>query len=79
MRPIYQRKNLGDYYTLYREMRVEDPEMFFHYTRMSKKMFDELFILVGPQLSKKSNRPTISPECRLLVTLGKRCKFILLL
>ena len=42
-RPIYsQRKQLGCYSTLVQKMRLNDPEMYLRYFRMSKERFDDL-------------------------------------
>ncbi|KAL1489251.1 hypothetical protein ABEB36_014184 [Hypothenemus hampei] len=70
VRPINRRKRLkSDYYHLYKEMRAGDPDCFFNYTRMSIEMFDELLSLVKENLTKNSFRESISPECRLLITI----------
>lgn len=71
IRPINCRKEQqSDYYeNLYQETRQGDRDSFFNYTRMSVEMFDELLQLLKPHMTKRSNRPSIPAECRLLITL----------
>lgn len=70
VRPIYERRlSQGDYHNLIQEMRLTDQEMFFNYTRMTIKIFDKLLSIVGPTITPRSNRPSISAGCRLAITL----------
>lgn len=70
IRPINLLKTQqSHFYNLYNEMRLSDPDSFFNYTRMTATMFDKLLQLVECKLRKNSNRPSISPACRLLLTL----------
>lgn len=69
VRPLFQqRKALGEYATLFQEIKVGDPEIFFKYTRMSSTTFDELLELLKPHLTRKSPL-AISPGERLAFTL----------
>ena len=45
---------LGEYHTLVKEMRENDHESFYKYFRMTPERFDQLLLLVGPMLTKKS-------------------------
>ncbi|XP_017471519.1 PREDICTED: uncharacterized protein LOC108362877 [Rhagoletis zephyria] len=47
----------------------KDEEVFNDMVNMSKEVFDLLFNLVKQDLTKHSNRPSITPKCRLFVTL----------
>jgi len=61
---------LGEYHTLVKEMHENDHESFFKYFRMTPERFDNLLLLVGPMLIKKSlYREPISAGERLSVTL----------
>lgn len=65
VRPIFlARKRQGFYENLLQEARVSDHNVFFNFTRMTPSSFDRLLTIVGPQLSKSSNREPISPGCR---------------
>ncbi|XP_031345851.1 protein ANTAGONIST OF LIKE HETEROCHROMATIN PROTEIN 1-like isoform X1 [Photinus pyralis] len=66
---LLQRKSQGFYDNLINEIRIHDPYMFFNFTRMSSSSFDKLLSLVGPDIAKKSLRESISPGCRLAITL----------
>lgn len=70
MRPIHRRRFAqGAYDNLVEELRCEDPDYFFNYTRLSVELFDNLLLLVTPLIIKISNRPSISPGARLALTL----------
>ena len=70
VRPINERrKEQGDYENLVQEMRLNDVEMFFNYTRLTVEQFDCLLKLVGPSLQKISFREPITPGARLTLTL----------
>ncbi|XP_017468188.1 PREDICTED: putative nuclease HARBI1 [Rhagoletis zephyria] len=45
------------------------PQEFKNTVRMEKKVFDLLLNLIREKLTKNSNRPSISPECRLYLAL----------
>ena len=61
---------LGEYHTLVKEMHENDHESFYKYFRMTPERFDNLLLLVGPMLTKKSlYREPISAGERLSVTL----------
>ncbi|KAF4529518.1 hypothetical protein B566_EDAN015176 [Ephemera danica] len=71
VRPLFQsRKTQGEFVTLFQEIKDDDPELFFKYTRMSRSTYDRLLEIVGPKLDKKcrTNRK-ISAEQRLAFTL----------
>lgn len=71
VRPInLLRTAQGDHNHLLQELK-KDPDMFFKYTRMDERTFQELLELVSPFLQKHSIRTPLSPELRLAVTL--RC------
>ena len=70
VKPINQlRTEQGATAQLIQQMRDEDDESFFNFTRMTIQQFDYLLELVGPSLQKFSNREGLTPETRLLVTL----------
>lgn len=70
VRDIYQkRKELGFYSNVVEEMRLNDVELFFNFTRMNVESFEYLLSLVGPSITKKSPREPIQPASRLMVTL----------
>lgn len=46
------------------------PEEFKRTIRMEKHIFDLLLNFIKERLTKHSNRPSISPECRLYLTLA---------
>lgn len=56
-----QRDELGDFCTLFQELK-HDPELFFRYLRMSKKIFNELLKKVSVYLTKRSHRKPLLPE-----------------
>ncbi|XP_071574589.1 uncharacterized protein [Temnothorax nylanderi] len=73
LRPIFrerQRLFQGASENLVREMEFQDHEMFYNYTRMSREMFDELMVIVGPFIEKQCVvRDPIPARTRLLVCL----------
>lgn len=71
VRPINTRRaEQGASVNLVQEMRYEDDESFFNFTRMTFVQFDELLRLIGPKIQKFCiSRETVTPETRILVTL----------
>lgn len=66
--PINQlRSEYGHFHNLVAEMRQQDKDKFFNFTRMSPEMFDDLMNLVRPRITKYSSN-AIPAECRLLIT-----------
>lgn len=63
------RKEQGAVNNLVQQMRQEDDEAFFDFTRMTISRFDCLLNLVSPRLEKYSMRESLTPETRLLITL----------
>ncbi|KAK4885700.1 hypothetical protein RN001_001971 [Aquatica leii] len=51
------------------QMRLQDPEQFFNYTRLTTAQFDLLLTWIGPSIAKNSFREPISPGARLALTL----------
>ena len=66
-----ERKEKGEYYTLVRDLRLHDQEMFFRYFRMSPTTYEKLLGYVGADLKKVTTkmREPIGPDERLLITL----------
>nr|XP_054923958.1 uncharacterized protein LOC129383421 [Dermacentor andersoni] len=50
---LKQRRRLGEYFTLVREMRLGNGMYFFEYFRMSVERFDRLLALVDPLIRPK--------------------------
>lgn len=70
VRPINTRRDTqGFYNNLIQEIKNDDPEMFFAFTRMNVSQFDHLVQLVGKKLQKYSARTPIPVEARVLLTL----------
>lgn len=70
VRPINKkRESKGHYHNLFNDMKQIDKEHFIKYTRMSPEHFYALLNLIEHKLVKHSNRQTISPEHRLVITL----------
>ncbi|EFN82968.1 hypothetical protein EAI_05724, partial [Harpegnathos saltator] len=70
VRPINkQRRNKEHFHNLFYDMKRVDEEHFIKYTRMSSECFYILLNLIKHKLVKRSNRPSISPEHRLVITL----------
>ena len=72
VRPILLRRDqTGEYHTLVREMRENDPAAHQRYFRMSVGDFDELLALASEKIKKESTnmREPIAPGERLAVTL----------
>lgn len=71
VRPINKkRKEQGFADQLVQEMRLNDDESFFNFTRLTMSSFDELLQLVAPILIKEPTRPDILlPHTQLLLTL----------
>jgi ssDNA-binding replication factor A large subunit len=67
---LLQRKEEGEYFTLYKEV-VEDSVRFHQYFRMSKSMYLNLLSLIEEDLMKKNTtfREDISPRKKLAVSL----------
>ncbi|XP_017475158.1 PREDICTED: uncharacterized protein LOC108365604 [Rhagoletis zephyria] len=71
VRPLYLSRDIdGLFVTSFDEMYKNDPEQFKTTVRMTKEVFDLLFGLVKERLIKYSNRPSISAEMRLFLTLN---------
>lgn len=73
MRPN-DRKKLRERFghqNLLAEMRLQDPNRFRNYLRMSAAMFDKLLNIVGPSITKSILGPTtpINPSTRLAITI----------
>ena len=69
--PIYGlRKEKGEFYTLYPDLRHFQPKFFAMY-RMNPRKFDHLLTLLTPHLEKKwtKMRNPISAEQKLVITL----------
>jgi hypothetical protein len=75
VRPTFQlRQHLGEFNNFFREIREGDPEIFFKYTRMSNRTYQELLNLLKNKLEKKARTcRRISAEERLAFTL--RCVY----
>ena len=71
IRDIFRSRFLrGEYHTLVKKMHENDHESLYKYFRMTPERFDNLPLLVGPMLTKKSlYREPISAGERLSVTL----------
>lgn len=70
VRPINRKRiTKGHFHNLFYDLKRIDNEQFAKYTRMSLKCFYTLLSLVEHKLVKHSNRLTISPEHRLVITL----------
>ncbi|XP_046735632.1 protein ALP1-like [Diprion similis] len=70
VRPIYRlRREQGEYWNLFCEIKRGDPQQFFKYTRMDCAKFDELLEILKPHLKERSMRTTLIPEERLALTL----------
>ena len=71
VRPIFQKRSqLSEYFTLVKELRVQDHEGYFNYFRMLPYQFDYLHKLVKPLIPKSNkNRESIGSDERLALTL----------
>ncbi|KAF4517884.1 hypothetical protein B566_EDAN001838 [Ephemera danica] len=71
VRPVLQTRKLkGEFATFFKEIKDDDPEYFFKYTRMSRDTYLRLLQLVGPKLQKKCRTGRKIPaEERLAFTL----------
>ncbi|EZA53811.1 hypothetical protein X777_06627 [Ooceraea biroi] len=69
VRPINKRKQQGFLCNLFREIRSNDHEEFFMYTRLCPEQYKILLKAVTPYLRKRSNRKSLSPDTRLAITL----------
>jgi hypothetical protein len=71
IRPVFKlRKELGEFTNFFTEIKENDEEIFFKYTRMDKNTFGVLLSLVSPALTKSCKTTVvISPEERLALTL----------
>ncbi|KYN50378.1 hypothetical protein ALC60_00020, partial [Trachymyrmex zeteki] len=71
VRPINRpRDDFGHFRNLFSYMKTDDHEEFFGFTRMIPSQFRILCDLVRPFLTKRSNRPSLSVELRVAVTLS---------
>ena len=68
---ISRREMQGVHSNLFRELKVEDPEQFRQYHRLSRESFNEILAIVSPLISKQDThlRMAIAPSERLSVTL----------
>ncbi|KAL1488582.1 hypothetical protein ABEB36_015045 [Hypothenemus hampei] len=64
-----QRKLYGQYEKLFKNMKENDPEQFFKYTRLSSEQFDFLLALIDPHIKKNKSKNPLSPSHRLSITL----------
>lgn len=64
------RNELGYFKNCFLKIKECDAEDFFKHTRMSRPLYNLLLNLLTKDLTKKSQREFIEPECRLAVTLS---------
>ena len=72
VKPWLQRRNkLGVYHTLLQELRMEAEEEYKQFLRMSPELFDELLILVKPEIEKETTilRDPIPSALKLAATI----------
>lgn len=69
IRPYNRKRNKFGFENSFMEIKKNDPESFFIYTRMSCKQYDDLLDFIYDDLKKTSCRPSLSPNCRLAITL----------
>jgi hypothetical protein len=50
---IYRREQLGQYETLMRELREEDPEAFINYMRLPMELYVEVLARITPRITKQ--------------------------
>ena len=50
---ISRREQLGQYDTLMRELREEDPEAFINYMRLPMELYDEVLARITPRITKQ--------------------------
>ncbi|XP_060566390.1 uncharacterized protein LOC132725307 [Ruditapes philippinarum] len=53
---IYRREQLGQYDTLMRELREEDPEAIINYMRLPMELYDEVLARITPSITKQDNK-----------------------
>lgn len=73
VRPIFhqnERDSFG-HHNLVAEMKLNDHESFFNFTRLTPESFNKLLSIVGPRISKQNTkfRMCINPSTRLALTL----------
>jgi hypothetical protein len=69
VRPINQNKNQSAFMNLIPEMKINDPEEFFSYTRMNLVQYNQLLSMVTPYIEGRQTISSIPAEVKLLVTL----------
>lgn len=68
---ISRRDTLGQYATLMRELRAEDPTCFINYMRLPPELYDEVLTRITPRITKKDTwwRNALEPGLKLAVTM----------
>ena len=68
---INRREQLGQYHTLMRELRREDPSEFINFLRMPPEMYDFLLERLRPRITKQTTwyRQPLEPGLKLAITL----------
>lgn len=71
VRPIIsRRKDKGHFDNLMQELKFEDKDWFYAYTRMERRQFEWILRKISPFLEKEHlMREPLSPELKLIVTL----------
>jgi hypothetical protein len=68
---IYRREQLGQYDTLMRELREEDPEAFINYMRLPMELYDEVLARITPRITKSDTwwRQALDPGLKFACTM----------
>lgn len=56
---LNERSNLSHFNTMLKEHQLSNSYLFFNFTRMSASAFEELLIIVGPDLQRSPSRPDV--------------------
>lgn len=71
VRKLNLSRNIDGYFvSVFEKAKQMDSEIFFKNTRMRRPVYDLFLNLMKDRLQKMSNRPPLSPEFRLAVTLS---------
>ena len=73
---LKERWQIGAFVTVFQKFKNESHENFFKLTRMSVELFEELLLMVSPDLQRDSYREYLTPEFRLAFTLWYELDFL---
>lgn len=68
-RPINRRRRESNHFNYYLQLKQNDPDQFWKYTRMTRDSFTKLLSMVSPLIRTQKRKDGICAEQKLIITL----------